>query len=875
MKKYAIAFVLPLALAWGCKDDIEQKVSIAEPGDEVEFTYAAVRSSRTIYDNNWNGNLEGEEYKQQIYWGDYVNASQTDSVMIFCPQGARTYGEYAITPQDNNNNVSSTIVRLGDAGVQWGADAVTHDFFSFYPSQRVRNNQITTTTENGTDHYWVDVELAYGQDPVRYYGWKGQNPDFNAAPDYNYMYEAPRTVPSDPTNDLDNRVTWQALPNMKNAIMVARTSVTAGSEEYGNSVPLNYSVLADVLDFTISGPITPNRLNGNDNKDFITVQSVTLRAKEGSGIQAITGYFKVDILTGECVPQGNQTSIQLTTAGRRDPKDSDSGMPLYPILFVRSQTAPSATNPYTVDQLRLRAFLIPGQVKNLSDLEVVVSTDCGEYVQQLDDSANWHPAQGEIYKVKLPYFNFEGQPFDFTKWMSQLDDNIYITELSIPGTWHSSVANFQGGEDNIDYVKQYNAGIRAFEVQATNSMSDEVKVNSKSDNWTVTLGNISYSAGTSTRTATVPFTATGSADMTFSRNTQLINYYTRNNVVDGMTTIHNVMNESAFVVVEIGMIGEASGSSYEPGQYNVTSVEGTMSIQQTLNGNIWTPDITPEYIQGQLNLEDTKAISSYKSAQGEIQRKDYTDSEAWAYAVYDALEQLANNGVIYKDRITRNTTLGDVRGHILIKINTNGAENGTGLNETLWRNSTPALFSRWMSGSGAEPLTINLNWGQAILPGIGGVGDLLTGDDDLRWCYTELDAVSDIDARKTAIDKIGNAIYNNYSLGLHRTWYEIAIGGYMYSLGANLASCRIVASELNPYLLNVMTAPDRRLIPFGLVYMNCALADNNTYHGADLIRAIINNNNAFRLNRKDAAASPAVQDNTNSHFSNSPGNPLK
>ena len=51
--------------------------------------------------------------------------------------------------------------------------------------------------------------------------------------------------------------------------------------------------------------------------------------------------------------------------------------------------------------------------------------------------------------------------FDFAHWIGQLDPNIYISELSIPGTWHSSNSNNQGSASLAD---QYNAGIRAFEV---------------------------------------------------------------------------------------------------------------------------------------------------------------------------------------------------------------------------------------------------------------------------------------------------------------------------------------------------------------------------------------------------------------------------
>ena len=58
-----------------------------------------------------------------------------------------------------------------------------------------------------------------------------------------------------------------------------------------------------------------------------------------------------------------------------------------------------------IDHLRLRAFLIPGQITNLNQLRIRIMTDCGEYIQNLGDN---DMVSGKIHPVKLGYFHVRG-----------------------------------------------------------------------------------------------------------------------------------------------------------------------------------------------------------------------------------------------------------------------------------------------------------------------------------------------------------------------------------------------------------------------------------------------------------------------------------
>lgn len=897
-RKYIVPLVLPLFIAWGCKDELPINGGVpAEQGDEVEFSYAAAPSSRTVYQQNW----DGENYNQEIFWGDYMEKTKVDTVMIFCPEAARKIGRYGVTPQADQSNVAATIVKMGEAGVQWGDKSATHNFFAFYPAAHVRSQEMTKETLNGTDSYWVNVTLDYGQAPVKFIGWQGENPNFNNEPTYDFLYKAPRTDYPDGSlaGHESERITWFGLPDMKNAIMVARTPV--GEAGYGQPVPLNFQVVADVLDLTINGPITPNELNGKDTPGkHILINSVTVRVTDEakSAVKAITGNFKIDILNGKCVPEGTQQSIQLTTAGHRPAGDTNPG-PLYPALFVRSDKTPTSANASSVvDQLRLRAFLIPGQVTNLNQLEVVVSTNFGEYTKPLSAiSGEW--VSGQIHKVKLPHFQYEGTPFDFKNWMAQLDPNIYLSEISIPGTWHTSVEMYQGTGNN-NYKTQYEAGIRAFEVHTYGHYVGETQTPGETT-WGG-YGAVSVrteSTGIGRRNVVYTRTATGTLNVDVKNEYTLLNTSTGNNVVNGISSISELMNPSAFAFIELGMeynAGDddnASYSYYPDGSYAATRTRTqTYTISQSL-GFGWpdypaadSEEIANIFASGEnvTTTESDPAITVAKTTAG--------TGEKWANAVQYALKELAakpnkNNGnpMIVTKEITRATTLGDVASQILVKINTNGVDNGIdAAGNSKWKDGTTALFSRWIGGSGEMPLTVNLKWGQAVLPGVEVNGEqqgvLGTSDEDLRWCYTEIEKVITsgtttgeyvlLANRKTGLDNIGNAIYNNYSLGKHRTYYEIGIGGYLDDY--NETGCQNLATQLNPYLLNMMTKPDRRMIPFGIVLMNYALDD--TYYGPQLIRAIINNNNAFRLNRRPTAT-PSADSKTNASYASETRPPLK
>ena len=914
--------LLPI-LATGCKDDIipSEPVKPAYSGDDVVFTFAnRGHDTRTMYQDNWD-----EKEKQYIYWGNYLSGDP-EQIKIYCRQAKDILSAtYTVKPNATTpSHVAVDVTKLTEDGIQWSSQGKTYDFYAFYPAAKASDLQ-------GTTGNIIQAEVETGQSP-RLYKRSIKGGAITTA--------TLQEIAENNTASLDQQTVVYAEPDMEAAIMLAHTQVSGTPDEanqtgYGYPVSLDFHVLADVLDLTINGPVKPNSLGGNaQDKDaerkFIKIMSVDIK-NAGTGKKTLAGTFTIDMAAAADAQSTDDLKNAITVLNGTDQiqiQTANEGQ--YPTLHVRQpENKDGAPAAGEVDQLRIRTFIMPGQITNLDELEVTLHTDCGDYTQPLSSFAM---VSGAIHPIKLSYFKTRGTEFDYKRWVGQLDDNIYLSELSIPGTWHSSNSTNQGSATLED---QYNAGIRAFEVHTLNGtkpkdfndlqkdldyttaeyqpqkLNDKSTVESQSvtgslgDNVTTSGGGI----GQTTRTVTATnMTVTQTRTYSYSQKPYfgLRLYRTRNvypspgatttdpeeSFSDALIELADIMNPDGIMFFEFGW-DDPNWNRTATVNLKTTTVTQTITVTGVTVTGTQTRQLGSAF--DNLTLDNVKwddldlsASDQWKDVAGS-EKYDYNSTttiprgEAWAIAVESCIRRLRStantntkkSSIVYPDQITANTTLGDVRGYVIIKINTNGTENeGDG-----WSSNTPALFSRWENGSGTTPLTINLQWGKPIAP-YSGTGTSTSPDPDnnaLHWCYTELENVpsTSMESRIKALSTFSKVSFDNYKGGLHRTFYECAIGGYS---GSNTASgCQTLAKSLNKALLDVLTNPSRNACPFGLVFMNYAIApndDQDNYHSKDLIRTIINNNAAFLLNRR-GGSSKNVNDNTNSSFTNNSGDPLK
>lgn len=247
------------------------------------------------------------------------------------------------------------------------------------------------------------------------------------------------TIPSEQVDTIiDNGTkTLGMKPNMEACFMYAKT---VGAQN-GSTVNLGYRPLSTAIRFTLSGPSTQN----NPNSESATITHIVLHAPEGT---ALAGDFTVELSGGEPVvtPGANTTNELLISPVHQ-------GSQAYLTL------APD-------EQVELNAFVIPQSGIKITDrwfIEFTLSNG-KRYRKNLaaeDGTAGDKVTlvAGKIHRLPpMPQFAFNNT-WNSDDWMVNIPRNVYLSEVSLPGSWNTVNSNFQSTRD-ID--AQYAIGVRAF-----------------------------------------------------------------------------------------------------------------------------------------------------------------------------------------------------------------------------------------------------------------------------------------------------------------------------------------------------------------------------------------------------------------------------
>lgn len=423
MKKiYYLGIALAACLSSCSDDSLDNGKTVVNPvqtGDEIIFgskLSGDAADSRTVYGDR-------TETGVPVYWKE-----KGDSIAIFCPQSSQPASHlvnYKVLPELDENGkptaTASTVTKFDSekAGLQWGSSNV-HEFYAFYPARAVKE-----TIDAG--------EAGQGQGKVR----------------ANIPVEQDVTSWRDGTMTIDGKevTTHFGLPNMDLAYMYAYNSVDKNTVSETTPVNLQFHNLLTVLDITIPGP---------ENADSVVVTAINVDDVSGDNL-ALTGDFycymtnKSGHEPGYCEPVSDPTK-------------------------VNNRIAISTYNPATKkfitlkkgEQINVKAYIIPHTGIGTRKLQVSVVPLNGVAKRKLLQTADIVPSK--INRVRLPYLE-PGTETNY--WMSNIDPNVYFTELSIPGSHQSVGVNPE--RHNIFWTyepyqskslaKQFNDGIRAFHFQ--------------------------------------------------------------------------------------------------------------------------------------------------------------------------------------------------------------------------------------------------------------------------------------------------------------------------------------------------------------------------------------------------------------------------
>ena len=722
MKKYGFYLCAAAAIALiGCKDDVvvEKTVTPAQTGDEITFGSSLTdieEQTRTIY---------GDKPVNGAY---PVTWEEGDQIAIYCPEasnGNMVY--YKVTPDGKDASHSSTVTKVNpdQAGLQWG-QAEEHHFSAFYPADRIDGLQNGKITAN------IPVE----QTPL---SWKSTP---NGA-----------------------GTTYTGVANTDYAFMWAYN--THNKSDRGD-VALNFKPWVTILDVEINGPETADAA--------IKMSSVQLVSTTG---ETLNGQFTMDF-----------TAVENDRAAY--PTYEQAGEPHATRSYITIQLYDREKEDYITlkhgDKIVVRFYLLPKDTNYdtsaRQDLQLRVTPyNSAVLVRTLNAAAGSDEGTQEggilahkVNKVILPSVSKTGPNY----WMSSLDPNIYVTELSLPGSKMSyQTAENVSGRNAVYYqdlsiAEQITNGIRAFQIQTAS-------------------------------TNNVPWYESGSA----------LYMTVAGNKTD--TRFKDIVREIATGL----KTAEAAGKKQEYAFILLTAALGECDSY----------GVGGRYTSGEL---------------------------AWMDAIRNELAEMTGDEDTYRlytGEITPTTTIDDVKGHIIIKVNYNNDAMGNHLSEN---DRIPAMFAKWgVFDDVNTPFTetsayaINsMRWGTSHNVNNGA----------LQWFYHEATRVgyNNNGGEETYAQKIGNiedmwnrsvGYYNSNSD--HSMWFLNDLGGcYVnggYSSGESQSGVNAWTQEVGPYAIRLLQnrTEDATL---GIVLINYANPENN--YSGNLIQTIINNNFSFQLRTK-------------------------
>lgn len=432
MKKniFLIASIALTAMFSGCADEnLDNTVkNPVKSGEEIMFgselsgdadVIEAKPGTRTVYgDRNENG--------VPVYW----DADGSDKIAIFCNQASQPADHlvtYKITPDETDHATAATVAKVNtsEAGLQWGDLDTEHRFYAFYPASAVKGS----AEENQTGQITANIPVTQQVQEWRQGTFESSDTEFNG-----------KTV-------------YFGLPNMDYAYMYAYNAVTPSQVDKSQAINLQFHNLVTVLDITVQGP----------SSGTATITNINVDAIEGEE-PILTGDFTCNIrntetgVIGTCDPVGDfneeRGRISIPCYDKKTGQFIQLGKD--ELLNVKAYIIPQDKNTVTKRTLRVTVSLLNG-------------APCRKTLQTADVTPH------KINRVILPPLEIGGTNY----WMSSLDPDIYVSELSLPGSKMSYLTSANRANivyQNATIEEQLMDGVRAFIFHTQRMSNGELRI---------------------------------------------------------------------------------------------------------------------------------------------------------------------------------------------------------------------------------------------------------------------------------------------------------------------------------------------------------------------------------------------------------------
>ena len=313
---------------------------------------------------------------------------------------------------------------------------------------------IATTSETEGYDYRTSAELIAPEEPII---WKG---DDTALIDFYATYPstgvsidedgiATFPINFNQTCDITADATsnqYTAEPNMQqNAYMVAKNTTA-----YTESVGLQFSPIMTTLDIVVNGP--------TESGAVLALTGISLTFQLTNKVSDTE--FKYDIVNGQMVDTGSKEEV-MVFIGINDIRDSAN-----PHGFIDLTTGQS---------VKLTVMLPPNAIGDTKTAKIRIHAQAKNNTSAINKTLTIGKTAGEIVvaasakrAINLPNINpVQGAA---NAWMTPLDDDIYVSQLSIPGTHDAGTGKgtslFNAGQtQDFDLTNQLNIGIRFFDLR--------------------------------------------------------------------------------------------------------------------------------------------------------------------------------------------------------------------------------------------------------------------------------------------------------------------------------------------------------------------------------------------------------------------------
>lgn len=720
MKKYGFYLCAAAAIALiGCKDDVvvEKTVTPAQTGDEITFGSSLTdieEQTRTIYGD------EPVDGAYPVTWED------GDQIAIYCPEasnGNMVY--YKVTPDRKDASHSSAVTKVNpdQAGLQWGQKE-EHHFSAFYPANRIVGLQ------NGK----ITAEIPVEQTPL---SWK--------------------------STSNGTGTTYTGVANTDYAFMWAYNTHNKSQD---GDVALNFKPWVTILDVEINGPETADAAIKMSSVQLVSTTGETLNGQftmDFTAVENDRAAYPTYVQAGEPHATRSMITIQLYDQSLNDGKGDFITLKHGDKIVVRFYLLPKDTNYDTSARQDLQLRVTP------YNSAVLVRT-----LNAAADSDKGPQAGGilahKVNKVILPSVSKTGPNY----WMSSLDPNIYVTELSLPGSRMSSLTEANRAStiyQDQTISEQFTNGVRAFYFQTGYHNDGGEGV------WRPTDYNLYLAVN--------------------NRRLNRLHTYIKD-IADGLAAAESAGRNQEFAFVLLSYSESAS---------------------------------------------DNELIGD----------KDCN----WMTAVEEELKEMGKDSQyrLYTEVITPNTTIDDVKGKIIIKVNYNNQNMGNYLNADA---RVPAMFAIW--DSYYSPEGNDLRWGTSNS----------NAPATMKWVYQEVTTVGPggqtiLADKKNYINQMFESSIDSYqNNSAHDMWFMNDCGGSFvgnvtgdyvsgdYGRGENTDGAKDLAQEMGIYVTNLLQSRTEDAT-LGIVYLNYA-NPTNLYSG-NLIQTIINNNFSFQLRTRGSSQS--------------------